>query len=78
MLFFRSEELVRDWCAERNVTMRPRVRMDQLWALASTWYGTRLQENSRRPGPDEMRAIFAGIGLTGEFWDPSSDRFGAA
>ncbi len=76
MLFFRSEERVREWCAARSVPMRPLVRIDQLWALATTWYSTRLQENSRRPQPDEMRAIFAGLGLTGEFWDPKSDRFG--
>jgi hypothetical protein len=26
----------------------------QLWTLATTWYSTRLQEDSRRPKPDEM------------------------
>ena len=50
--------------------------MDQLWALATTWYSTRLQEDSRRPKPEEMRAIFSGLGLEGDFWDPGSDRFG--
>jgi len=76
MLFFRSEELVREWCATRGHPLRPLVRIDQLWTLATTWYATRLQEDSRRPQPDEMRAIFAGLGLTGAFWDPRSDRFG--
>jgi hypothetical protein len=75
MLFFRSEERVRAWCEERGYPLRPLVTIDQLWTLASTWYGTRLQENSRRPKPDEMRAIFAGLGLEGDFWDPSADRF---
>ena len=75
MLFFRSEERVMEWCAANHNTMRPLVRMDQLWALASTWYANRLQENSRRPPPDEMVRIFAGIGLTGEFWNPTSDTF---
>jgi hypothetical protein len=37
---------------------------------------TRLQENSRRPQPDEMRSIFARLGLGGDFWDPQSDSFG--
>jgi hypothetical protein len=37
---------------------------------------TRLQDNSRRPQPDEMRSIFAGLGLGGDFWDPQSDIFG--
>ena len=76
MLFFRSEEQVRDWCMAREVPVRPLVRIDQLWALATTWYLTRLQAESRRPKPDEMRGIFAGLGLEGDFWDPTSDNFG--
>jgi hypothetical protein len=56
--------------------MRSLVTMDQLWTLAMTWYSTRLQENSRRPQPDEMRSIFASLGLEGDFWDPRSDSFG--
>jgi hypothetical protein len=76
MLFFRSEELVRDWCAAHGYPVRPLVTTDQLWALATAWYSTRLQENSRRPQPDEMREIFAGLGLEDDFWDPKSDSFG--
>ena len=75
MLFFRSEEEVRAWCAQLGHPMRPTVRMDQLWSLATTWYSTRLQENSRRPKPEEMREVFAAIGLYDEFWNPMSDRF---
>jgi len=56
--------------------MLPLVTMDQLWTLATTWYSTRLQENSRRPQPDEMRSIFASLGLARDFWDPQSDIFG--
>ena len=77
MLFFRSEEQVRLWCRERGHRVRPRVRMDQLWALAATWYGTRLQVDSRRPKPEEMRSIFSSLGLQGDFWDPSADTFGS-
>jgi hypothetical protein len=75
MLFFRSEERLDAWCAERKVRKQPVVTMAQLWLLASRWYGTRLDATARRPGPDEMRAIFAEIGLTGAFWDPQADRF---
>ena len=49
--------------------------MEQLWTLATTWYATRLEEHSRRPKPEEMRAIFAGLGLEGDSWDPQSDHF---
>jgi hypothetical protein len=70
MLFFRSEARVREWCQAQEVPVRPLVRMDQLWGLAQAWYATRLQPDSRRPKPAEMREIFAGLGLAGEFWDP--------
>ncbi|HEY2953986.1 MAG TPA: hypothetical protein VGK89_01910 [Candidatus Eisenbacteria bacterium] len=76
MLFFRSEAFIDAWCRERSVPRRPAVTMDQLWTLAVTWYATRLEPESRRPAPDEMRGIFAGIGLTGDFWDPKADTFG--
>ena len=75
MLFFRSEEHVVRWGASRGVPVRPRVTIPQLWSLATTWYATRLQPDSRRPRPEEMRAIFAGLGLAGDFWDPTTDRF---
>ncbi len=76
MLFFRSEERVREWSKSRGTPVQPLVSMGQLWMLATTWYSTRLQETSRRPQPDEMCGIFADIGLTGDFWNPKSDTFG--
>jgi hypothetical protein len=75
MLFFRSEERASAWCRERGFPLRPLVRMDQLWRLARTWYATRLDPDSRRPQPEEMKRIFAGLGLEGPFWDPQADRF---
>ena len=63
MLFFRSEEQVRNWCKANNFPVRPLVSIDQLWRLASAWYSTRLQPDSCRPKPAEMREIFARIGL---------------
>jgi hypothetical protein len=75
MLFFRSEELVSAWCRTRGVGPNPVVRMDQLWQMAVTWYGTRLEPISRRPAPAEMRQIFEGLGLAGNFWDPRADTF---
>ncbi len=77
MLFFRSEERVNEWCRDGGLPRRPLVSLEQLWQLAVAWYATRLDRSSRRPGPDEMRAIFARVGLLGPFWDPLSDSFGA-
>ena len=73
MLFFRSEENVNLWCQRRGIPRRPIINLEQLWQLAVTWYGNRLTVESRRPKPDEMVDIFAGIGLEGPFWDPSAD-----
>jgi hypothetical protein len=75
MLFFRSEEMVDAWCRERAIPRRPTVRMDQLWRMAVTWYATRLEPESRRPGASEVRGIFSALGLTGDFWDPRADPF---
>jgi hypothetical protein len=76
MLFFRSEERVGEWCTERGLPVRPIVTLDQLWRLSVAWYDNRMSPDARRPQPDEIRGIFAGIGLTGPFWDPQSDAFG--
>lgn len=76
MLFFRSEERAREWCDARRTPLRPLVTIDQLWAMATTWYASRLEPDSRRPQPGEMRGIFARIGLEGDFWDPKADTFG--
>jgi hypothetical protein len=76
MLFFRSEARVDEWCREQGVPRRPILSLDQLWKLAVAWYENRLTPQARRPQPDEIRRIFAGIGLEGPFWDPQSDQFG--
>jgi hypothetical protein len=73
MLFFRSEELVQAWCQARGIVPRPLVTIAQLWQLAVEWYATRLSAEARRPGPQEMRRIFARLGLTDPFWDPQAD-----
>jgi len=76
MLFFRSEERVRQWCRARGASPRPIVRMEQLWGLAIAWYSTRLEANARRPGPEEIRSIFGRLGLHDPFWDPQADVLG--
>jgi len=76
MLFFRSEERVDAWCRAQGLPRRPLVSLQQLWDLSVAWYSNRLSPAARRPKPDEMRAIFARIGLEGPFWDPQADDFG--
>jgi hypothetical protein len=78
MLLFRSEEHVAAWCRERALPQRPLVNLGQLWQLALTWYENRLTVESRRPAASEMVSIFAGLGLTGPFWDPNADPWSPA
>jgi hypothetical protein len=75
MLCFRSEAHVDAWCLTRGLPRRPLVDLGQLWHLAVHWYGNRLTVDSRRPAPEEMTRIFAEVGLTDPFWDPSRDAF---
>ena len=70
MLFFRSEDDLRAWCRERRHEAGPAVPVSQLWSLSKVWYGSRLDPEAPRRSPEEARAIFAGVGLTGPFWDP--------
>ena len=76
MLFFRSEEHVVAWCRARRLERRPIIGIDVLWGMATAWYANRLDDpEARRPGPDEIRSIFDGLGLRDPFWDPQSDMF---
>ena len=69
MLLFRSEEHVDRWCAVRGVPRSPLVTMAQLWQLALAWYGSRLTPEARRPMGAEVKQIFSGLGLVGDFWE---------
>lgn len=75
MLFFRGEEQATAWCGTNGVPRRPIAALDQLWQLSLAWYSNRLTPDARRPGPDEMRQIFATIGLDDPFWNPQADAF---
>ncbi|HKW03068.1 MAG TPA: hypothetical protein VJN96_24795 [Vicinamibacterales bacterium] len=75
MLFFRSEETLDDWCRTRRQPRRPTATLPQLWQMAVAWYSNRLSPDARRPDANEIRQIFARIGLTDPFWDPQADTF---
>jgi hypothetical protein len=75
MLFFRSEEALSDWCTATRHPRRPTATLPQLWQMGTVWYGNRLSPQARRPDANEIRQIFARIGLTDSFWDPQADKF---
>lgn len=68
MLLFRSEEHVDRWCRERDIPRGGTLTPEQLWGLASTWYRERMSPDWRRRTPEEAEDVFAGLGLTGDFW----------
>lgn len=75
MLFFRSEDALDQWCKARELPRRPTATLPQLWQMAVAWYANRLSAQARRPDANEIRQIFARIGLTDRFWDPRADSF---
>ena len=75
MLFFRSEDALDEWCAARQHPRRPTATLPQLWQMAVAWYSNRLSVDAHRPDSNEIRQIFARIGLTNTFWDSQADRF---
>jgi predicted metal-dependent hydrolase len=68
MLLFRSEQHVERWCAQWNRARGGILTLQQGWRLAQQWYGDRLRPDWRAKTVAEAEAVFARVGLTGEFW----------
>jgi hypothetical protein len=68
MLAFRSEEHVDRWCRTRRIPRGACFSLEQAWQLGRAWYADRLSPDWRRATSAEAEDIFAGIGLTGDFW----------
>ena len=70
MLLFRSEEHVQSWCQARSLPIGGMLSLNQSAELAWIWFHDRLDPTWRRKTLDEAEAIFAGLGLKGDFWRP--------
>jgi hypothetical protein len=68
MRLFRSEEEVDEWCRAHALPRGATLGLPTLRELASRWYGDRLDAEWRPRTPAQSQAIFAGLGLTGDFW----------
>lgn len=68
MLLFRSEEHVQKWYRGRGIAIGANLTLEQQWELARLWYSDRMSPDWRRRTPEEAEAVFASLGLTGEFW----------
>ena len=68
MLAFRSEEHVDRWSKAHGIPRGASFSIEQAWELARRWYGDKLSPEWKRAAPAEAEALFAEIGLTGDFW----------
>jgi hypothetical protein len=68
MLLFRSEEHARSWRDERRFPGAATLSLETGWKLARAWYSRKLEPEWRRHSLDEAEALFADLGLTGDFW----------
>ena len=68
MLLFRSEEHARSWRVERGLPEATTLPLETGWRLARAWYSRKLEPDWRRHTLEEAEALFAELGLTGEFW----------
>jgi hypothetical protein len=68
MLLFRSEEHVEAWYQGRGFGGGVTLTLMQQWELARIWYADRLSPEWRRRTPEEAEAVFASLGLIGDFW----------
>jgi len=44
------------------------VPLERVWKLAQAWYHDRMDPGWKRKTLEEAQAVFAGVGLVGEFW----------
>ena len=68
MLLFRSEEGIREWCANRGEPPGAVMSLDQTWRLSQAWYGNRCDPGFHGRTKEEAEAVFASVGLDGPFW----------
>ncbi len=72
MLLFRSEEHIDLWCEMWGQPRGGTLSLEQIWKLASAWYGKdRRDADWRRKTLEESTAVFEEIGMTGPFWQLS-------
>jgi hypothetical protein len=68
MLLFRSEEDIKAWCERSGEPRGPAISLATLWRLSEAWYGDRLAPSYRGRTREQVEAVFARFGLTGEHW----------
>lgn len=65
---FRNEAEVIDWCARHAMPRGHVMTIPQLWAFASDWYGSYINQPWRKRSREEIRTLFARHALPEPFW----------
>ena len=68
MSIFRSEDDIATWLRKTGVPRGVTLPLEQVWLLAQAWYGNRMDAQYRGRTLAEAEAVFASVGLAGEFW----------
>ena len=68
MLLFRSEEHIARWYDAKGLPLGQTLTIQQQWDLARIWYADRASPQWHRRTPTEAEAMFARVGLVGDFW----------
>ncbi|HVE73121.1 MAG TPA: hypothetical protein VNI54_17270 [Thermoanaerobaculia bacterium] len=69
MLLFRDEEHVDRWCEQWHMSRGAVLSLETGWRLAQAWHGAdRRDPEWRRRTVEETEALFASLGLAGDFW----------
>ena len=68
MLLFRSEEHLERWLLTNQLDRGGSMTLEQCQRLGHAWYHDKASPDWRRKALEEARAVFAEIGLVGEFW----------
>lgn len=69
LLPFREERQIDEWALRYGLPRGEAVPITQAAALARQWYSNHADRDYRKWTPTEAQAIFANVGLTGEFWE---------
>jgi len=70
MLFFRSEELLNEWLASRQLERGAVLSISKLWELSQRWYHNRMSPEYHGRNMEQVQEIFKEVGLTSGFWQP--------
>lgn len=68
MLFFRSEEDLKEWLDARNASRGATLSIPQIWKLSQRWYSDRMSPDYHGRSMEQVQEIFKENGLTSGFW----------